>query len=198
MFLKDKFQADFVITPAVQNEIIDRPLKVGRFAFTAIRLKHLLNQGILRVVSSPSLKRDAQNILSKANNLFSAGKPLPILQLGEAECLALLKPLQARALLVDEKTTRLLLEDPAKLYSVMRAEKNVVKADEKNLYAFQKEFSSTVMRSTELLGFAAQNGFFNYYSSDKNDVFHSAVYALRYAGCSISEKEIEDYGKIRV
>jgi hypothetical protein len=120
------------------------------------------------------------------------------LQQGEAECLALLKPLQAKALLIDEKTTRMLLEDPQKLYSIMRSEKEGVKAEEKNLNFFKKEYPFPALRSTELLAFAAQNGFFGSFGVDENGVFHSAVYALRYAGCSISQVEIDDYQKIRV
>jgi len=197
-FLKHKFDVDFVIPPSVENEIVERPSKYGRFSFSAARLKHLLNEKVLRVASTKTLFPDSQKILSKANSLFRSSKPLSLLQSGEAECLALVKPLQAQALLIDEKTTRLLLEDPKKLYYVMQAEHKQVVGDEKALAEFKKSYAVTAIRSTELLAFAAQNGFFSGYGRDANEVFHAAIYALRYAGCSISQNEIDDYQKIDV
>ena len=197
-FLKQNFDADFVIPQAVEREIIERPSKVGKFSYSAARIKHLISENTLRVAWTKSLSSEAQKILSQANNLFFEKKPLTIVQEGEAECLALMKPLRAQALLIDEKTTRLLLEDPKKLFTLMRGEQAQVKADEKALSAFQKTYSCAMMRSTELLAFGAQNGFFNDYAPDENEVFHSSIYALRYAGCSISQKEIDDYQKIKI
>ncbi|HLC37912.1 MAG TPA: hypothetical protein VJI71_00480, partial [Candidatus Norongarragalinales archaeon] len=181
-FLKQKFGVDFVIPPFVQKEIVERPSRVGKFAFSAARLKHLLTERTLRVASVPSLSFETRKILSTANSLFYHQKPLTILQQGEAECLALLKPLNAKALVIDEKTTRLLVEDPQKLFSIMLSEHDAVKATEQNLGFFKKEFPYPNLRSTELLAFAAENGFFESYGSDENDIFHSAVYALRYSG----------------
>ncbi len=197
-FLKGKFGADFAIPPSVEKEIVERPSRVGRFTYSAARLHHLLNSGVLRVADPLTLASDAEGILSSANSLFSAEVPLRIIQRGEAECMALLSPLKARALLIDEKTTRLLLEDPKKLLSLMRAEHGAVKADETALGAFKRKYPFTALRSTELVSFAAQNGFFDDFAPDANEIFHASVYALRYAGCAISQKEIGDYQKIRV
>ncbi len=197
-FLQDKFDADFVIPSGVQREIVERPRKIGRFSYSAARLNHLLNEGVLRVVSNASVSSEAEKIMETANSLFSAEKPLRIIQQGEAECLALLSPLQAKALLIDEKTTRLLMEDPKKLFSLMKAEHGETKANEKAMASFQKQFDFPAMRSTELVSFAAQNGFFETYEPDDNEVFHASIYALRYAGCSISQKEIDDYQKIKI
>ncbi|MEM4255215.1 MAG: hypothetical protein QXR53_02705 [Candidatus Norongarragalinales archaeon] len=197
-FLQDKFGVDFVIPPAVQAEIVERPRKVGRYSYSAARINHLLNQGTVRVASNASVYSDAEKIMDAANSLFYAEKPLKIIQQGEAQCLALLSPLQAKALLIDEKTTRLLIEDAKKLFFLMQAEHGETKTNEKTLSYFQKRFAFPAMRSTELVAFAAQNGFFESYAPDENEVFHSSIYALRYAGCSISQKEIDDYQKIKV
>lgn len=197
-FLKEKFKADFVIPPAVEHEIIDAPREISRFSYSAARLKHLINVKILHVASTPSLDADAQKIMDSANSLFRSEMPLRIIQRGEAECLALLAPLKASALLIDEKTTRLLMEDPKKLLSLMKSEHEKARADEKSMLDFQKKFPYTVLRSTELVSFAAQNGFFQDLAPDENDIFHTSIYALRYAGCSISQSEIDDYQKIKI
>ena len=200
-FLQEDFKADFVIPATVENEIVGRPSKVGRFSYTAARIRHLVNESVLRVVANPSVASEAEKIMARANSLFYAenpDRPLKILQQGEAECLALLAPLQSKALLVDEKTTRLLLEDPKKLFSLMKAEHPQTGANEKAMAEFQKQFPFPAMRSTELTAFAAQNGFFEPYNADENEVFHASIYALRYAGCGISQKEIDDYQKMRV
>ncbi len=197
-FMKEKFKADFVIPPAVEQEIVETPHEISRFSYSAARLKHLINVKILRVASVPSLDADAQKIMDSANSLFRSEMPLRIIQRGEAECLALLSPMKASALLVDEKTTRLLMEDPKKLLSLMKSEHAKARADEKSMLDFQKKFSFTVLRSTELVSFAAQNGFFQDLTPDENDIFHTSIYALRYAGCSISQSEIDDYQKITI
>src|SRR3989344_4235143 len=105
-FLQEDFKADFVIPAAVENEIVERPSKVGRFSYSAARIRHLVNESVLRVVANPSVAGEAERIMQKANSLFYAEnpeRPLKILQQGEAECLALLAPLQSKALLEFQK-----------------------------------------------------------------------------------------------
>lgn len=80
----------------------------------------------------------------------------------------------------------------------MKSEHVETKANEKSLFEFQKNFAYPAMRSTELVSFAAQKGFFEGYEPDENEIFHASIYALRYAGCGISQKEIDDYQKLKV
>lgn len=200
-FLKEKTGTSFIIPPSVKDEIISNPMRVRKYVFSAMRLRKVLNDGVLRVVSSPSLIADSRKILEEANKLFSSGnKNLPILQEGEAQCLALFSSAKIAGLLVDEKTTRLLIEKPEKLRDVMQAEyRQKVEMNETALASLRKRFSNiAVIRSAELLAVGAKYGFFQNYKSDANDAFHASLFALRSSGCSISTGELDEYSGINI
>ena len=185
----------------MKDEIISNPMHVRKYVFSAVRLRKVLNDGVLRVVSSPSLISDSRKILDEANSLFSSGnKPLQILQEGEAQCLALFSSAKIAGLLVDEKTTRLLVEKPEKLREAMHSEyRQGVGMNETALAGLRKRFANiAVIRSTELLAVAAKNGFFENYKTDENNAFHASLFALRSAGCSISTSELDEYSGINI
>ena len=47
--LKEKFQGNFYITPAVKYELVDRPIGVKRFEFEALQTMKLINDGVLEI-----------------------------------------------------------------------------------------------------------------------------------------------------
>ncbi|MBI5036459.1 hypothetical protein HZC09_03875 [Candidatus Micrarchaeota archaeon] len=195
-FLQKKKNARFLVPPAVVYEIVENPSHVNRHAFSALRLKKALSQGILAKYNSASLQKNTKELLVHANNLFSVnGKTLKILHPGEAECLAAYRETEAKAFIVDEKTTRLLLESPKLLLESLRNEYGgPVKVNGNTLEKLRRLLDGFVaLRSTEIVGVAFQNGFFVDFGKDEQDAFHSVVYALREAGCSITSKELLDY-----
>ncbi len=199
MFLKERTGAEFVIPPVVKEEIIGAPIKVKALEYSALRIRKLVEDGVLLVESAPGLQAKTSEILDSANSIYLVGgKPLRVLHEGEAEALALASPAAASALLVDEKTTRLVLEDPVKLKKVIEgeyAEKLVL-----DMPAYQK-FRSLVppmpiMRSAELLALAAKRGYFKQYGEYEEEAFHASIYSLRMAGCSLAQEELKEYEEI--
>ena len=192
---------EFAIPPAVEEEIVKHPAQLKQYAFSAVRLRKLVDDGIVRTDAPQRLASEKQAVENAANGAIRVdGKPLRLIHAGEAECLALLRISQApqKTLLVDEKTTRLLIESPKTLVERLRREyKANVEIDDAAMRAFQTGLESvSVVRSTELLAVAASLGFFADYGSAAQDAVHTALGALQLAGCSVSSNELRDYAKI--
>ncbi len=197
-YLKDNAGVAFVIPPAVQKELVESPLRVKHYWFSALRMRRLINAGTLRKAASPNLRKEKRKMESLANSVFKVGKrPLKILHAGELECLALASSLKADALLVDEKTTRLLVENPELLLnSIEHEHKGRVSVNKKSLRDFRKAAYYPVIRSTEIIAIAAEQGFFRDYAEDEGEAARAAMHALRYAGCSVTRRELEEYEKL--
>ncbi len=192
----------FVIPPAVEEEIIKHPAQLKQYAFSAVRLRKLVEDGVVLTQAPPRLASEKQAIENAANSAVRVdGKPLRLIHAGEAECLALLRiaPQDAqKTLLVDEKTTRLLIESPKTLVERLRGEyKTSVEIDEAAMRAFKTGLEKiTVIRSTELIAVAASLGFFADYGTAAQDATHTALGALQLAGCSVSSDELREYNTV--
>ena len=198
-FLKKNCGTRFLIPPAVFYECVAHPLHVKQYAFSAIRLKRLAEEKVLEVFNQPQLANEAKNVLNNSNNFLSFRRtPLKLLQAGEAECLALLKLGVGNALLVDEKTTRLLVEAPEVLLRALKNEyRGELRTDEKHLQEFRRGFENLpILRSTEILSIAFSKGFFSNYAASAPLAFHSALYLLQQKGCSISSHELDEYEEV--
>ncbi|MFA5246454.1 MAG: hypothetical protein WC408_01010 [Candidatus Micrarchaeia archaeon] len=187
---------NFFITPGVKSEITTRPMTIRRYALSAIRLQKCIDDGVIKLLASVTLHDQTQRILKSANSMMFAGKkPLELIQLGEAECLAIFASASAHMLLVDEKTTRLLIENPHKLRETIQ-----MRNSEGIRLDLQKkdEFDSltkgvSCLRSAELLAFAYSKGYFDDFRNLKEEAFKASVYALRDSGCGLSASEIVEY-----
>ncbi|MFA6048726.1 MAG: hypothetical protein WC792_02145 [Candidatus Micrarchaeia archaeon] len=199
-FLKSR-GARFVAPPGVRAEIVSNPMHIRKYQFSAVRLKKILDDKVLEIASVPGLAEKTSRVLETANAIFEAkGKPLKVVHLGEAECIALFEAVGAKALLIDEKTTRLLIENPYKLAELMQGEYgSKIGVNEGRLSEFRKMTRNLfVLRSAEALAVAAKRGFFRDYGDSQQEAFHSALYALREAGCSITTGELDEYEKMSV
>ncbi|MEM0475894.1 MAG: hypothetical protein QW343_03815, partial [Candidatus Norongarragalinales archaeon] len=199
-FLKQR-GGEFVIPPAVKEEIVEHPAQLKQYAFSAVRLRKLVEDGVVRAQAPPRLASEKQAIENAANAALQVGgKPLRLIHSGEAECLALLRLLNAeeKALLVDEKTVRLLIESPNTLAERLRSEyEGKVLLNERRLKAFRDGLEGVaVIRSTELVAVAASLGFFADYGAAARDAAHTALSALQLAGCSVSSGELNEYVKL--
>jgi hypothetical protein len=189
----------FFITPAVKLEIVARPLAIRKYAFSAVRLQKNILDGTLELITSNSLHGRTAQVMGAANNLLSAGrKPLALIQDGEAECLAIFSSASAHALLIDEKTTRLLVENPQRLRESIEAEHDEKISENRERLAQLSEITRgiTCMRSCELLAYAYNKGFFDEYGQKKQEAFRAAIYSLREAGCGMTSAEIAEYEKM--
>ena len=199
--LKEKFHGEFIIPPAVKYETIDHPLKIKRFGWGAMRIQALLDDEVIKLpetinlVTGDELNKKTEEVMNNANGSFlAAGKEIHIIERGESECLALSLLLNERkidnAVVIDERTARMLCENPEMLKELMseKLETKVELMSEK-LEQFKK---INVLRSPELIYIAHKDGLID---SDIKK-FEAMLYALKFGGCSISEKEIQAIKKM--
>jgi len=201
--LKKRFRGKFLITPSVERELIDTPLKGKKYKFEALRVQDMLNEKIFEIIDKKEIQRKAKQLKELANSCFRArGTNLKIVHEAEIESLAAAVLLNANALVVDERTTRTLIEDPESLEKLLEHKlgKDVV-VDKDNLKKFKQEVKDIkVIRSVELVTVAYKMGLLNkYVTADhtvnikmKNILLYSALWALKLYGCAISGKEIDE------
>ncbi len=109
--LKENFNGEFIITPDVKMELIDRPLNIKKYEFEAIKVKNLLEKGILKnsseFIADKNLKSETQKILRNINSSFkSGGKKINLIHSGEASCLAFANLCNCEnVIVVDERNT---------------------------------------------------------------------------------------------
>jgi len=188
--LKNKFNGSFLVPYDVINESVIRPLGIKRFEFEAMMIKKLVDNGVLTVVDGLHIG----NLLDTANTIFKAkGSYIKIMHKGEIACIGLYKRLEGSnkiAFVVDERTTRMLCENPYNLKELLSSKLHtkVIMNEEK-----AKQFSNiNIIRSTELGLLALKYGFINDIVSDNvKDTTEALLYSLRYHGCSISTREIK-------
>lgn len=186
------------VTPAIYDEIVTRPMGSKRYALEAIRIKKLFSEGVLSVEEADRSTTDS--ILKAANSIFGIRKKsLKIIHRGEAEALALIKGIGADAFLIDERTTRLLMEDPEGLRKLLgyRTRKDV-KINQNMLESFRGIAPSVpIIRSVEIAARAYETGILGgQLCGDKDKILEAVLCALKFAGCAISWSEIEEYKRI--
>jgi hypothetical protein len=196
-FFAEHHKMRFVIPPSVEYETVTRPMYNGlrKHLFSAIRIKDAIDDGVVVVVDA-NVENDAKKLMNAANNLFYVkGKPIRLIQFGESEMLALALELGIENILIDERTTRMLIEAPFSLKEHMESEFQVNVMVNKGSF---RDFSSKVsplkvLRSSELVILAYENGYFRHFTNLQKEALEAALYKMKYSGCSISFEEIHSY-----
>jgi hypothetical protein len=199
--LRQGFNGRFIITNEVKSEIIDRPLKIKRFELEALKIDNLIKERILEMPRSLNLASDAEissltlRILQESNSLFeSRGKPVHLIDTGEASCLALhLLLLEKRiesAIAIDERTTRMLVEKPENLRRFMEERLHMPLKQRK---PYTDYTNLRIIRSSEIMYIAYKKGLLRLKGPK---VLDAVLYGLKYKGCSIPDDEIEELKRI--
>lgn len=202
--LKEISKADFYITDLVKKELVDTPLnKTMRFKFEALQVLHYIENGTLNVIEDYEVKKQTSKILNIANNCFNAfGWNMNLVHEAEMSAIALYLQKKADAFVVDERTARLLIENPKKLLNIMKHKLHTsVKENKNNLKEFRKITKGIkVIRSVELAAIAYENGFLNkYLTSDpypKKILLESVLWGVKLSGCAVGKRELEQIMRI--
>lgn len=195
LWLLPQLSAEFLVPEGVKVEIVDAPAKTKKFELKAMRLAAAIKKGSIKVLIDKKVVERGSEILRLANSLFKYGKhTVKILHRGEAETLALVERETYDTLLIDERTTRLLVEDLGALKSYIQARTGFTLHMNKNLAnELRNHFNEVnVIRSSELIAYAYDKGLFEAWGKDTT-VLHAALYGVKYSGCAITSQEIEDY-----
>ncbi len=195
-FLQNHYEGIFYIPTDVRKEIIDQPSRSRKFAFESYLVRGLLKDNIIEVFDTKVYHQETDMITSLANSIYSINnKDLEILNPGELDALVLAKNINAEAVVVDERTTRLILENPYRLRKTLSKKfRGVVKIHKERLKEFEKHFSTLrIIRSVELALIGLDRGYFNSMIrfENKENFVKSLLWALKVNGAAISEREIE-------
>ena len=195
--LKKKFGGKFYITPAVQKELVERPLSVKRYEFEALQVMKFIREGVLEVYTNVPQKK-VQELQLLANTSFSiAGKSMDIIQSGEMESVASALQLKA-AVVMDERTLRLFIENSLELQGILEYRfSSKIQADKIKIKQFSASLQGIpIIRSTELVGIAYKlgllDGFIPPGKDGKGTLLDAVLWATKYNGCAITEQEIEE------
>jgi len=201
--LKGIFNGKFLITSEVKRECIDVPIKIKKFELEALKIKKLLDDGILELpssvgISDSEIEKADQRFLEIANSTFNGrGRDIHILDHGEASCLALSKILTEKGIdniiAVDERTTRLLVERPENLKHIFEERMNTKVTIKSENTKFFKGFR--IIRSAELAYVAYKKNLVDL--KDGALVLDALLYALKFKGAAISGEEIEEIKRMK-
>ncbi len=201
--LKEKFGGEFYITPRVRYEVIERPMKINRFKYEAIQVLKLVEKGILKEIKTGRLNELSDKLLECSNKMYCLdGKCVTICHRGEMETIAAAIMADAKAIVIDERTTRMLIEQPQKLHEIIERKNHTkLKTNTKCLKQWQEQtYGLKVIRSTELAATAYELGLLSDQIPDikegKKQLLDGILWGLRINGCSISAKEIAKIEKI--
>ena len=197
--LKEKGNVNFYITDSVKKELVDNPLnRTMRYKFEALQVLKYIEEGILEVVDNNEISAQSQKLLSLANNCFNAfGNNMNIVHEAEMSAIALYLQKKADALVVDEKTTRLLIENSKKLHIIINHNLHTkVEIDKDNLKEILKITKNVkIIRSVELAAIAYEKGFLDGYlahiDNPREILLESVLWGFKLNGCAVTRREIE-------
>lgn len=199
--LKKRFGGRFYIPPKVKEELVTKPLQIKRFGFEALQVMKLIREGVLEVYSEVP-QQEIEELMSIANRAFSIkGKRLEIVQEGEMEAVAIYRRLNADALVMDERTMRLLIENHQEVRSLLEYRfKQKVSADLQTAQKFDQQLGEIkVIRSIELVIAAYKYGILDGYipklKEGKKILLDAVLWNVKFNGCAVTGKEIEEIEK---
>ena len=201
--LKERFKGEFYITKSVENELIDKPLHGKKFKFEALRVARCIREDILTVIYSDYIEKKTHELLGACNTVFKArNNYLHIVHHAEMSSIIAALELKADSFVVDERTTRLLIENPKRLQHILQKKLETdIAVDYRNLNRVNQITRSIKMiRSTELVTRAFELGTLDSYlprtRKPRHLLLDSLLWSVKLAGCAISKKEIEEIIKL--
>ena len=185
-----------MITKDVEKEIVTTPMNIQKYKLGAIRLKKLIDEGILEFPESLGIDKNVLNkktndVLHSANSLFYAdGKPVHIIDIGEGSVLALSMLLREKKIdnlvAMDERTARMLCEKPENLQKLLESKLHT-KISLNGKYEMFRGID--FVRSTELIYIAFKNGIIK---TQTKDMLDAMLYGAKFKGAAISSDEIRE------
>lgn len=195
---KQQFGMEFFITEEVKRELIDNPLASKRFKLEALQVLRLIKTGVIEVIHDPSINQEAVSLLDLANSSFSAyNTPLHIVHLPEVTAIVAMLKYDADVVMIDERTTRYMIEKPERLKHVMfhrlHAKVSLNRPSLNELQARTKGLK--MIRSAEFAAVSFEKGLFDEYLPDlpnaKEVLLDALLWGLKLSGCAISERDLE-------
>ena len=202
--LKKKFKGHFFIPSAVKQEVIDAPLLSKKFKLEAMQVLSEVAKNNIEIFDHNEEVQSEINELSRvANSIFMArGNFIKVAHSGELGAIAIARILGSEAVVIDERTTRILIEEPQKLADLLESKLHTpISMNKESLNSFRERVDDlVVLRSCELGVIAYEMGLFDRYAlsgeekyveNPKMTVLDGVLWGLRLRGCSVSTEEID-------
>ncbi len=195
--MKKHYSGEFFIPEEIKREVVDVPLNSKTYGLKALQVREQINSGVLRLYRKRDYLEFAERVGLLVNNMFYAfGNPVKLMHSGEISALALAKMINADALAVDERSTRVIIENPLLLkYLLEKKLHTKIEVNMENVRELTGLISGMgVIRSSEICFVANEFGLFRNLNTtiSKLKVLDAVLWAVKVNGCSISAKEIED------
>jgi hypothetical protein len=200
--LQKQFGGEFIITPGIYSELVEKPLSTKKYKFEALQILPYIIKKNLQISESKDIYSKANELLELANKCFMAhGSWIKIVHIAEMEALAEAILYNADAIVIDERTTRTLIESPHLLKTILEKKLHTeIKVNEANLARLKQEIGSLfVLRSFELVAMAFELGLLNKYMQEEEkkilpnlerSVLEGVLWAVKLNGCSVKREDI--------
>jgi hypothetical protein len=196
--LKAEFRGEFYIPSTVKQEIIDKPLDSKRFKYEAMQVMKEVKDTTLSIYDNEQLRNKTLELLSLANNIYYAhNRNIKIVQYADMEVLASALLLNASAVVIDERTTRTLVESPDRVKSILEHKLHLkINVNKENLDKLTSSIRNIrVIRSIELVIMGYEKGFFKEYipniQNPQKNLLDGLLWGVKLNGCSVTAEEIE-------
>ena len=203
--LKKKFNGNFYITESVKRELIDKPLETKKFKFEAIQVEKLIEEGTLEIIDNDFIQETTTRLLTAANGIFRAyDNYIKIVHYAEMSVIAASVNLNSDAIVIDEKVTRFLVENPRIIVDILKKTLHTsININESNLKEFKNAVTKLrVIRSIELVAVAYERGLLDSYITKipnaRKNLLESVLWGVKLNGCAVSEEEIEQILRMEI
>ena len=203
--LKKKFNGKFYITEAVKHELVDRPLETKKFKFEAIQVEKLVENDVLEIVDNEFIKEKTPQLLGTANQIFKAyDYYMRIVHFAEMSVIAAAVNINSEAIVIDEKTTRFLIENPRMIAEILKRTLHTpISINENNLNEFKNNAKNIkAIRSIELVTVAYEHGVLDNYITKipdaRKNLLEGVLWGVKLNGCAVSRDEIDQIVRLEV
>lgn len=162
-----------------------------------------MKKGVLRLADEPKAARLSERLLGHANSIYvTSRQAIKIVHPAEMEIVALAILSGSQAVVIDERTTRILIEDPKRLGSILSHKLHTkVQIEKDQLASFLSLIKNVrLIRSVELAAIAYEKGLLNDYLPNlpysRKILLDAVLWGLKINGCSISGNEIDEIIRI--
>ena len=201
--LKSRYNGKFYFSGAVKKELIDVPFNSRKFKFEAIQIMKAVENGVFEIFPEEKTSKLTNSLLDLANNIyFAEGTGIRIVHKGEIDSIAGAKILDSEAVAIDERTTRMLIENPRELKDLLgsRLHKKV-RLNEENLEKFRNAVGAIkIIRSSEIAAVSYEIGLMKDYlpkvPEAGRELLDGVLWGIKLNGCAISKEEIDEIIKI--
>lgn len=201
--VKNDYKINFSITEPVKKELIDNPLTTKRFKFEALQVMNLIDKGVVGIISDEKVEKQTRALLELANSSFKTkNRFLNLVHFAEMSAVSAALSCNADAVMIDERTTRHLIERPDKLKNLLSHKLHTkVEINKASLSKLGQETKSIkFIRSAEFVTVAFEKGLLDDFLPNLPDsrktLLDALLWGLKLNGCAISTKDLETLKRI--